>query len=449
MAPPMVILESGSNRITNIVDIPGYELTATSSCDGMVRVYSSDKNGIPIQVFAKHTRAVTGLLHLLEDILLSVDSKGTIFTWRARTGEEIGKCDLLGNKKYPRRLAKLSPSKVAIGSDKAGIQIVKHKSGRNLVNSSRGLSQRDYGSCNDIDAYGHVLVSVNSKHSANVWKTSTGAREAVFTFKHDSLATSVSVTDKYIVTACEDGKVYVRRKNGDFSHVSTFDIANFRGDAKCAFEIYLSFIGSGVMMVATRKKGIFFIALTSAECIAHFKPEFSTVGNLGANEVRCAMFLSGARLGIGGHGYCAIVHAPQEVKEYMQNLKKSVGSNGVTNNGKKLETHKCADAHKETRVDQNLESRKRSRQKFEDVKLQLELEEKVVPDRKKRGRKDSETHIMEGLRMELEAQKDKMEQIKLELDVRTKKMEDELENQRKDVQFLRNVVNDLFLKRCE
>jgi len=69
---------------------------AVASSDSKVRVYLHNTDGSPFLEFIKHQLPVVSLLYIQENILASIDSGGTLFTWDARTGDVLETFDPKG-----------------------------------------------------------------------------------------------------------------------------------------------------------------------------------------------------------------------------------------------------------------------------------------------------------------------------------------------------------------
>jgi len=92
---PSFKLGDGAIRsgISTIVDVPSHNLLAVASRNGIIRIIrNSPKGSKQLRMFDKHEGEVMlgqGLVHLMDDILCSMDASGNIYTWSAAWGYVI------------------------------------------------------------------------------------------------------------------------------------------------------------------------------------------------------------------------------------------------------------------------------------------------------------------------------------------------------------------------
>lgn len=119
-------LALGNYEALSMLFIPYRNLLAVACSDSKVRLYYPDTNGRTLFVFKKHQSSVIRLLHLVDDILASLDSKGTLFTWNMYTGSVVERISVL----YGGTIrADISPRAVSVLSKSGRVRIMAHTSG--------------------------------------------------------------------------------------------------------------------------------------------------------------------------------------------------------------------------------------------------------------------------------------------------------------------------------
>lgn len=306
---PDVVLQCGEDYVTAIAPVPSEGLIAVACADGNVRVFSQDTDGQPIRLFCKHKRRINGMVHLCGAVLASVDVNARVITWRVDTCEVLQ--DLQLSHLGCISMKRVAPTELLVALENGEILPVTYVAGRDL---SVGPTVTSCGALSDISAHGDALATVwNVSKKVHVWNTSSGERS--FSFFDERIPNCVSINEKYIVTASDGGRIYVRENSKDYRALPTINIynnTNLKQSASSAATGIISdltFMSTHVIMATTTTSGIFFVSLASGELVGHFMPSSKK-----RDRVRVAAMFVDGRICVGGKsGYCAIFPAPSQL----------------------------------------------------------------------------------------------------------------------------------------
>jgi len=416
-------LECGFRWVEGIVDIPSYDLVAVGCQDNKIRIFSAGHtDGKPIRIFNKHKGSVKGLVHLVDDICVSVDWKGILYTWRASTLEIIG--ELKASQDGCTSMTKVNDTELVIGTREGEIISVSHKGGYQLSRSAHPVFEdTDSKFIREIGAAGNLFVSVgmSSVHVLDHFHD-----KLLHTFRDEECATCVAVNSKFIVTGGNDEKLYVRDATdaSKFALLSTIDLNNFAASDSDIWIIHLMFLNDDIIIVTTQENGSFFVDLRTEKCLSHLLPENS-------GEVNTAAVLCDGKIAFGGkNGYCALFNPSLEVRPHIaaynqrdRSPKKTV----VTNpRAKSLEVS----AHGESSTADDLDS-----EHFLELLGVVETQEKLLEEL--RGKVEVMEMALKGI--ESKSLASKMEELR----GKVKKLEGDLVSKKEDL------VRETELKRVE
>lgn len=268
---PEVTLECGEYCVNAIACVPNHELIAVTAESNNVFIHEYTSHGEPVRVFDGHKVEVTGLLHLCDDILATVDEHGMLLTWRARTGLLLDKIEVSHD--TCSAMTKASPTEIIVRTRNVNLTIVTHADGNNLAVKKHCTSDLDL-EISDANAYKDAFVTVG-RTKAQIWKCSKG--DLLHTFDKDIWRfRSVAVSDDLIVLGREDGNIYVHETRDGYNLVRTIDIREFlHSEQKYSPINDISFLNTGIIMVTTEDTGIFFLSVASGQCILHCQIENS------------------------------------------------------------------------------------------------------------------------------------------------------------------------------
>jgi len=295
---PELTLKCGKHRVTGIACIPTHELIAVST-SMRVYIHGYFTQGEPVRLFDDHNANVSGVLHLSDDILASVDMSGTLLTWRAGTGVLLDEIKV--SETRFRSIAKASATEILVGTKKGEVIIFAHTDGKNLTVKERCKCDDDEWIW-DISAYNDVFAAVTDRN-VEIWNYNTGKRLNSIQQKGLNFC-KCAVSDKLIVIGSAGCRIYIHELLDEYNLLRTIDLRNFyhfRNDNTWIRDI--TFLNADIVMVKTDDEGIFFVSVESGQCIFRSKLENS-------NELYRGTVLSDGRVCVGGDGGCCSIFTP-------------------------------------------------------------------------------------------------------------------------------------------
>jgi len=305
-----VRLDSGKPRVARILPIPHENLLALISNE-TVRIYKRDTNGKAFFVFKKHQSPVVSLLGVDGQIVASLDSEGTIFTWKAYCGTIIDTIKVGMEQGGKARLAKLNSVAMGILFVDETPKIIAHTSGRNLQLSKHFIQEFDHV-FSTICLLNDDLIAVASMRSIQVYN-----KEAKLLSTHLQPAPVVRMTanNSFLVVACMDGKLYLRKNGVNYPVTKTIDlnelsVCNIKG---CRIR-QLSFISDEVLLIA-HINGILFFSFSTMALVDSIEPDEAR------KLLSCAAIFGESRICIGQNKSYYLYELPEAVRIHLREIR--------------------------------------------------------------------------------------------------------------------------------
>jgi len=318
---PDVMLQCGEDCVTAIACVPSMKVITVANADGSVRIYNQNTDGQPIRLFRKHKRRIIGLVYLCGAVVASVDDSARIITWRVDTCEVLN--DLLLSHLDCLSMKRVNSNQLLVALENGEILRVTYMVGRDL---SVGSTVASCGALSGIAAHGDTLVSMwNVSKKVHVWNTLSGQRS--FSFFDERIPNCVAISERYIVTGSDGGRIYVRENSTEYRALPTINIHSDMNSAKSSSSaangiiLDLAFISAHVIMATSAIGGIFFLSLASGECVGHFLSSIKK-----RDRIRVATMMGDGRICVGGKsGFCGIFNPPSQLEQHINNYAENVG----------------------------------------------------------------------------------------------------------------------------
>jgi len=330
-------LELGQTWVLFLVEIPLYDFVVAACLDGKIRVYNaeigrnitnrkyiSSSTAIPFRTFPHHQFCVNGMVLLQDDVLASVDTAGSLITWKVSTGQVLGRIRIYGDFMGP--VTKLNSSLLAVGTGNDNIILVQHEAGRNLGQHS-SLNNNDNNRILNMDSFNDILVTVSLNNRTCVWNYPQVTQ--LSSFVHQSLARSVIINKSHIIIGCDDGKIHIRRndpREQAFPLVSIVNLATITGLRRdrplLDHQMTLAFITDDLFMANTKTKGIVFISLAANQDVHYLRPDDAYGSD---NKLISAVVLNDKRICVGGNAFCRIIKPQPKLELIIQESLRKYG----------------------------------------------------------------------------------------------------------------------------
>lgn len=324
----------------------GQYATCIATCNRIVAVVEESEGsrvfvygGKNRQEFKRHAAKVSGLIHVEDNVVASVDKDGKGIVWNAAKGTVITGFQVSGEKFDVFR--KIGPSSFAAQSESGKLYILSHNSGRN-VKEMRTLK---LGKFNYVIAAHINILLVQHLQEASlirngdgvvVFDTETGDQLGHLNKK--KAVVCAAINHWHIVTGCSDKKLYVFRKRSNFELAKTIDMENFmddedkdddeiedefdiedddENDAETEVILDITFIHSDLLMVTMFRSGVYFISIAKETCIARIIRRKTDIG------ITSSAILADGRICLGGeYQFHAIYPTPavlrRDIEEYTE-----------------------------------------------------------------------------------------------------------------------------------
>lgn len=307
---PEVKLKCGNGCVTGIACVSSHELIAVATWQN-VNIYGYTILGEPSRVFEEHTGKVSGLMHLCDDVLASVDTDGMLLTWEATSGAVLDQLKV--SNRRCTSIAKASTTDILVGTLDGEIVIVENSNGKKLgvkKQCTSGKNIRIY----DISACNGIFVAALGPYGIEVYNEVNGELSHSI-LNGNGPSTCVAGSDDFIVMGYRDEKICVYGIRDGYNLLRTIELSKFHGDRSIKSRGVtiqnICFLNVGIVMVTTNDDGIYFVSVKSGECISHCNTKSS------ATLYETAV-LSDGHVCIGGpDGYCAVFKPPQDVEDYI------------------------------------------------------------------------------------------------------------------------------------
>jgi len=312
---PEVILSNGTDSILVITCLPSRDLFATLGHDGIIRVYSLDKNfnGGVHRMYNTYNKLFISLILLFDDVLAFIGEYGGIVTWNANTGAVLS--EFKAENLQFSVITKLNSTRIVVGTVEGDVLIVSHTNGYNLV-LEKALGKLHAKTVKDIAVNGDVVVTGGIDEKAVVYNTKTNQEFA--TFRNGDWVLRVVMSSNYVVTCAEDSTIYIQHSDSFIAHLAVdFDQLLLEQDETVREDEHkesiwimdMMFLTPELIMMTTLKHGIIFFSIVDVKVVARLNP-----GN--RTGLRSASILSDGRICVGGYsGYGGIFRAPPEVAD--------------------------------------------------------------------------------------------------------------------------------------
>jgi WD domain, G-beta repeat len=188
--------------VRHVVSLPDKGLIATSGDDGIIRIFRAE-SGALLHELVSASAQTCPLAALSEDVLLSSGSKREeVLTWRASTGEKLGRLVVARSIEIIYCLAAQGRGRFVVGVKDGSFVFCTHEEGHQVKEFFR-MDGVDWYRVYDLATHGLRLVSAHWNSTARVWDTDSKKAVAVLE-GHQDLVSRVCVNDEYIVTASFD-----------------------------------------------------------------------------------------------------------------------------------------------------------------------------------------------------------------------------------------------------
>jgi len=296
VAPRVVLNNINTTRSSLITYINTSNVIAVTD-NREVFVHSLEDQVTETLVFKKHGGSVTQVLHLCQDILVSVDDKGNLFSWDAESG--------------------------AVGK----LFVLSHREGRNFVEEREVIASpfsEPQATVNSIFVHGDIIISLYVSNYACISKTCDFGK--VSEINQDKCIRAAALNDRSLVVGCDSGKLIIYKNHSSYEQIGEVDLfaapeMSFR---KSPFH-QLLFITDDLLLVSTYTTGIFFVSLSKKSTVANLYPGYYTSGNnlKRINRPTC-IILNDGRICVEGSNSCCIFDPPPivaaDVKSYADQM---------------------------------------------------------------------------------------------------------------------------------
>lgn len=247
-----------TDQVTSVIFIRETNCVVVAGKDETIRIFRiDDSSTYPLSVFnfKEHRYAASKLAHLGRDLVASVGGQRFILTWKAKSGSLVGWIDRRGD--FFHSVARIDSETFVTGTFAGSILFLKHENGKNLHIQHRIFSAHSR-QITSIVADDAIMVSASKDESVAVWNIKS--YELIKRLPHDDHVNCVAMNSNFIVTGCQDGKMFVFDRN---SQVSTRVI--MRGSFEPIRDI--SFIGNDVVLAASEDGYLNFISISNVSYI--------------------------------------------------------------------------------------------------------------------------------------------------------------------------------------
>lgn len=316
---PEVTLKCGNRPVRAIACVSTHELIAVATYrSNEVKIFGYNNQGEPNRVFIEHKREVTGLVHVCDDVLASVDKDGMLLTWRATTGVLLDQLKVSNNSF--RCIAKASTARMLVGTADGEIVIVKHSNGTKLQDKKRCKSAKERAISN-ISACNGIFVAVVGGN-VQVWNGSSG--ELLHSIENIPFH-SVAVSDDFIVTGDGGTNLYIHRIQDEYNlqrkiNLRRLNQIHIRDRIK-----HICFLNKEIVIVTMTNSHIFFVSVESGQCISYCISRCKKENSNESKGLVAMAVLSDGRVCIGRTGgYCSILKPLYGVEDYIIEYNQSV-----------------------------------------------------------------------------------------------------------------------------
>lgn len=196
---------------------------------------------------------------------------------------------------------KLDEDKLIVAGFFGSLRIVKHKSGLSFqVHKSLNDPHSEF--VRNIVKHRDLIVTCSDDYTAKLWDAPSFCPLA--TLRQSNRVNSAAVNDVNIVTACEDGNVYVYKNTTPCFLDGVFCLNGSSNSRQFA----TVFLNDGIVVVGGYDAFIFFISLSTKSILSKMRMRHGFVISFAR--------LSDGRIAVGGpDGYCAIISPPESVRK--------------------------------------------------------------------------------------------------------------------------------------
>lgn len=295
-------LEGAEQAIKRMIFIPRYKIIVAACWDERVRVYDVDSPGKPRAVFEAHTNAVQGVAHVVKDVAASVGDDGYLYTWRATTtdAQQLGALEIDTFNELTS-VAKIDANRLIVGTSIGTLVIVSHENGTKLK-VVRRIEEKHSKQIHDITEDSIWVISCSGDRNAIVWDAQT--LNLVTTLRHDAPVRAAAISNRRIITACSDGKVYV------YKNTSGFPLSKiFITGASTLHSI--SIVNDDVLTLMGTHGLVSFVSISKKIYFAH--------SQLPCEMLYTHVVLGDGRIAAGGtEQFCGIFKPPNQVQETIE-----------------------------------------------------------------------------------------------------------------------------------
>lgn len=199
-----VKLTGANEGVSDIIFLEKHQLVVVASHDKKVRVYDLNGTGEPRAVFHGHSKAVTDLVALTDDVVASIQSN-YLHSWRASSVESLSEWHHSGTLK-----SIAGDSGTVVYSNMYNTKkliILAHSSGASLNYFSQ-LDVEHYRRINKIVLYKKLMITCSHDRTTKLWDLS-GSFGIHETSHHSNGLIGCDLNENRIVTLDEDGHIYV------------------------------------------------------------------------------------------------------------------------------------------------------------------------------------------------------------------------------------------------
>ena len=314
-----VTLECGNRGVRAIACVSTHELIAVATYrSNEVKIFGYNNQGESNRVFLEHKRGVTGLVHVCDDVLASVDKDGMLLTWRATTGVLLDQLKV--SNKPCWCIAKASTSRMLVGTADGQIVIVEHSNGTKLQDKKRCTSAKERSTW-DIRACNGIFVAVVGGN-VQVWNESSG--ELLHSIENNPVQ-CVAVSDDFIVTGDGATNLYIHRIRDEYNLQRKIELRRLNQMHIWDRITHICFLNKEIVIVTMANSHILFVSVESGQCISHCISHCKKENSDASKELVEMAVLSDGRVCIGRRGgYCSILKPPHGVEDYIIEYNQSV-----------------------------------------------------------------------------------------------------------------------------
>lgn len=323
VAPRVVLNNINTTRSSLITYINTSNVIAVTD-NREVFVHSLEDQVTETLVFKKHGGSVTQVLHLCQDILVSVDDKGNLFSWDAESGAVLGE---FKKDHHFHSAEKLGNDTLLVGATGGKLFVLSHREGRNFVEEREVIASpfsEPQATVNSIFVHGDIIISLYVSNYACISKTCDFGK--VSEINQDKCIRAAALNDRSLVVGCDSGKLIIYKNHSSYEQIGEVDLfaapeMSFR---KSPFH-QLLFITDDLLLVSTYTTGIFFVSLSKKSTVANLYPGYYTSGNnlKRINRPTC-IILNDGRICVEGSNSCCIFDPPPivaaDVKSYADQM---------------------------------------------------------------------------------------------------------------------------------